>query len=210
LTLRDWPGYCAEKGMTLPFEIYLASTSPRRRQLLQQIGVRFQQLPIDVHETVAPSETPEDYVRRAALDKARAGWDGPDRCHELPVLGADTEVVLDGQVLGKPRDRNHGLELLRRLSGRSHQVLSAVAVVRGARREVRLSASTVEFRQLTDTDCSHYWATGEPVDKAGAYAIQGRGAVFVRHLDGSYSGVMGLPLYETAVLLGRFGVDVVK
>ncbi|MEJ2345729.1 MAG: Maf family protein [Gammaproteobacteria bacterium] len=196
--------------MTLPIEIYLASTSPRRRQLLQQIGVCFQQLPIDVHEAVEPSESPEDYVRRVALDKARTGWDAPERRHELPVLGADTEVVLDGQVLGKPRDRSHGLELLRRLAGRSHQVLSAVAVVRGARREVGLSVSTVQFRQLTDADCRRYWATGEPADKAGAYAIQGRGAVFVRHLEGSYSGVMGLPLYETAVLLGRFGVDVVK
>lgn len=196
--------------MTPPFEIYLASTSPRRRQLLQQIGVRFQQLSIDVREAVAPSESPADYVRRAALDKACAGWDGTGRRRELPVLGADTEVVLDGQVLGKPRDPAHGLELLRRLSGRSHQVLSAVAVVRGARREVRLSVSTVQFRELTDADCRRYWATGEPADKAGAYAIQGRGAIFVRHLEGSYSGVMGLPLYETAVLLGRFGVDVVK
>lgn len=192
------------------FDIYLASQSPRRRELLTQIGVRFRVLPVDVHEAPGSGESAEDYVRRVALDKARAGWADPQRQRDLPVLGSDTEVVVDGEVQGKPRDAEHGLAMLARLSGRSHQVLSAVALVRGGREEVVLSASTVHFRPLSETEIRAYWATGEPADKAGGYAIQGRAAVFVERLEGSFSGVMGLPLYETATLLGAFGVDVIK
>jgi len=191
------------------FDIYLASQSPRRRELLTQIGVRFQVLPVDVHEAPDSGESAQDYVRRVALDKARAGAACPQRSLDLPVLGSDTEVVVDGEVQGKPRDAEHGLAMLARLSGRSHQVLSAVALVRGGREEVVLSASTVHFRPLAEAEIRAYWTTGEPADKAGGYAIQGRAAVFVERLEGSFSGVMGLPLYETARLLKQFGVDVV-
>jgi septum formation protein len=189
-------------------QIYLASTSPRRRQLLGQIGVRFLALPVRVEEIVQPGESPEQYVQRAALDKARSGWTRPDRTLDRPVLGSDTEVVLGSEVLGKPEDREHGLELLRRLSGNSHRVLSAAAIVQGDREQVRLSVSTVHFRELSERECLSYWETGEPADKAGGYAIQGRAAVFISHLEGSFSGVMGLPLYETAELLREFGIDV--
>ncbi len=144
-------------------------------------------------------------MRRLALEKARAGWNARQRLADSPVLGADTVVVLGDDVLGKPNDRKQALIMLARLSGLSHQVLSAVALVQGSREETRLSVSTVSFRQITDEERRRYCATGEPLDKAGAYAIQGRAAAFVSHLEGSYSGVMGLPLYETAELLTAFG-----
>lgn len=197
-------------GITTDIEIFLASTSPRRRQLLDQIGVRYQVVPIDVQERREAGESPADYVQRVALDKALAGWRSGAHDGGRPVLAADTEVVLDDEVLGKPVDEAHGLALLERLSGRSHQVLSAVAVVCGDTRLVRLSRSTVHFRAISATERQAYWCTGEPADKAGGYAIQGRGAVFVSHLQGSFSGVMGLPLYETAELLGNLGVSVIK
>ncbi|NIP73846.1 MAG: septum formation inhibitor Maf [Gammaproteobacteria bacterium] len=189
-------------------QLYLASRSPRRRELLRQIGVRHHVLAVDVHEQAGRGEAAEDFVTRAALDKARAGWRAGGRALDRPVLGADTAVVLDGEVLGKPRGRSHGLEMLDRLSGRRHRVLSGVALVQGRREVVRLSASEVEFRPVSERERVAYWGTGEPQDKAGAYAIQGRGAVFVAALHGSYSGVMGLPLFETSQLLGEFGIDV--
>ena len=189
-------------------QIYLASQSPRRRLLLEQLGVGHVVLPVAVAEQVRTGEPAESYVRRVALDKARAGWRHERRLLDLPVLGADTEVVVDRQVQGKPRDRTHGLELLGRLSGRSHEVISAVALVHGQREQVMMNRSQVWFRELSPADRAAYWDTGEPADKAGAYAIQGRGAVFVERLDGSYSAVMGLPLFETAQLLLRFGIDV--
>ncbi len=192
------------------FDIYLASQSPRRRELLAQIGVRFEVLPVEVHEAPAAGESAEEYVRRVALDKARAGWASDARSADRPVLGSDTEVVVDGEVQGKPRGVDHGLAMLARLSGRSHQVLSAVAVVQGEREAVAVSASTVTFRPVAEAEIRAYWATGEPADKAGGYAIQGRAAVFIERLEGSFSGVMGLPLYETARVLGAFGVDVIK
>ncbi len=191
-----------------PPQIYLASQSPRRRELLDQIQVRYRVLPTTVHEQVADGESAAAYVQRVALDKARAGWSAPDRPLDLPVLGADTEVIVDHLVLGKPSGRAHGLALLRRLSGRSHDVLSAVAIVQGEREQVALSRSKVWFRVLSDAEMEAYWDTGEPAGKAGAYAIQGRGAAFVQRLDGSYSAVMGLPLYETSELLSSFGVNV--
>ncbi len=186
--------------------IYLASTSPRRRALLEQIAVSYRTLNVDVDEQMHPHEAPEVYVLRVALEKARAGWRMLDARVRRPVLGADTVVVVDGLVLGKPRDREHGLDMLTRLSGRSHHVLTGIALVGDEEREMsRLSVSTVTFRRMSEAECATYWATGEPVDKAGAYAVQGRAAVFISRLEGSFSGVMGLPLYETAELLRDFG-----
>lgn len=189
------------------FQVYLASTSPRRRDLLAQLGVRYHALQIEVDETLHASEPPEVYVMRLACAKAWAGW---RHVHDpaYPVLGADTSVVLDGAVLGKPRDRAHGLEMLEQLSGRSHQVLTAIALVDGVREAMRLSVSTVVFRATTAAERDAYWMTGEPLGKAGGYAVQGRAAIFIAHLTGSFSGVMGLPLYETAQVLNEFGVAV--
>lgn len=186
------------------FDIYLASASPRRCALLQQLGVRFRQLSVDVPEVVQDRETPEDFVIRLALEKARAGLATSDDKH--PVLGADTAVVIDGDILGKPADRAAGLAILARLSGCTHQVLSGVALI-GATVETRLCTSQVSFRELTAEECRRYWETGEPLDKAGAYAVQGRAARFICNLQGSYSGVMGLPLFETAELLEAAGID---
>lgn len=183
--------------------IYLASASPRRQELLRQLGLDFEVIPSNLEEVPQPGERSQDYVARVARDKAH------HVAHRLreqgkvlyPVLGADTEVVLDGEILGKPRDRAHGLEMLRRLSGRTHDVLSGVCVVHDGRAHAALNVSRVTFRPLTEAEIVSYWNTGEPVDKAGAYAIQGRAATFVERLEGSYSGVMGLPLYELAGIL---------
>lgn len=193
--------------MNKQHDIYLASASPRRRELLEQIGVRYRQLLVEVPEVQEPDEAPELYVLRVALDKARAGRVvlAPD--DQAPVLGADTEVVIDGEVLGKPSGRKDALAMLSRLSGRSHQVMSAVALVGpDGEAKSRLSVSTVQFRDVTEREAAAYWETGEPADKAGGYAIQGRAAVFIERLEGSYSGVMGLPLFETAELLELFGI----
>ncbi len=185
-------------------DLYLASSSPRRRELLEQVGVAYRVLPVDVPEVLHPGEAPEEYVLRLALAKARAGRDALAGAAGM-VLGADTAVVVAGEVLGKPADRAAALAMLARLSGRVHQVLSAVALVAGEREESRLSVSRVSFRPIEPAEAAAYWASGEPADKAGAYAIQGRGALFVTHLEGSYSGVMGLPIFETAELITRFG-----
>ncbi|MGZ8217684.1 Maf family protein [Methylomagnum sp.] len=186
--------------------LILASASPRRRELLDQLGVAYEVLPADVEERPAPGEAPEAYVRRVAADKSLAAQalNGGTR----PVLAADTEVVLDGEILGKPRDFDHAADLLARLSGREHRVLSAVSLRLGGAHWEALSTSTVTFRDLTAEEIEAYWATGEPQGKAGAYAVQGLGAVFIRHLSGSYSGVMGLPLFETAELLRRIGIQI--
>ncbi len=180
--------------------LYLASMSPRRRELLAQIGVSYRTVAVSVDEAWRGGETPELYVLRLALDKARAGRVQTAATGPWPVLGADTAVVVDGQVLGKPGDREEGIAMLRRLSGATHHVYTGVALV-GEGEATRLSVSAVTFRTLTLEECEGYWHTGEPADKAGAYAIQGRGAVFITRLEGSYSGVMGLPLFETAELL---------
>ena len=188
-------------------DLILASASPRRRELLDQIGVDYQVAVADIDETALPAEQPPAHVRRLARLKAQAVHRrlGPDR----PVLGADTVVVLDGDILGKPRSRAHGLAMLRRLSGRAHQVLSAMCLILADGRALEaVSTSQVHFRPLDEREIIAYWETGEPCDKAGAYAIQGRGAIFVRHLEGSFSGVMGLPLYETAELLRQAGIEV--
>ena len=192
--------------MSAEFDIYLASASPRRRELLTQIGVRFGLLKVTVPEVPAAGETPQDFVTRVALEKARAGKQLLSSNDKHPVLGADTAVVVDNCILGKPTDRQEALSMLTRLSGCTHQVISAVAIV--ANREiVQLNVSKVTFRNLSNQEIEAYWESGECHDKAGAYAIQGRAAIFIQDLQGSYSGVMGLPLYETAGLLQQFGIN---
>jgi septum formation protein len=188
-------------------DLVLASASPRRRELLGQLGCHFEVLAVDLEETPRDGERGEDYVRRLALEKARAGWRlALARGWQLPVLGADTEVVVDGRILGKPADEAAEMAMLGLLQGRAHQVLSAVAVNDGRRERVVCSSTRVCFRAIDAAEMRAYWASGEPRDKAGGYAIQGRGAAFVERLEGSYSGVVGLPLYETAELLREFGV----
>ena len=181
----------------------LGSVSPRRRELLEQIGVTHVVSAADIDETVRPGEAPADYVVRMACAKARAVR---ERGGELPVLAADTTVVIDGLILGKPGDRAACVAMLGRLSGRTHQVLTAVALASAAGVAFRVSASEVRFRTVTPAECAAYWESGEPRDKAGGYAIQGRGALFIEHLSGSFSGVMGLPLYETGELLTAAGI----
>lgn len=190
---------------SMPGELILASSSPRRRELLEQLDVPFCVQPTDVDEQLWSHEPAEEYVRRMSLEKAAAGArslvQGGKRC----VLAADTTVVLGERILGKPRDREDALAMLQMLSGRTHRVLSSVAVTDGTTTRDGLSITEVSFAEIPPEACEAYWETGEPRDKAGAYGIQGRGAVFVRHIAGSYSGVVGLPLYETAELLRCFG-----
>jgi septum formation protein len=185
--------------------VYLASASPRRRELLQQIGVPFRLIGTELDETPLPGEAPAAYVSRLAAAKADAGWLSRG-APSAPVLAADTAVVLDGEILGKPRDKNDAEHMLLRLSDRTHEVMTAVAVRSAGGREIKVSHSVVTFRILDAAEASAYWYTGEPRDKAGAYAIQGYAAIFVADLRGSYSGVMGLPLFETAQLLKSAGV----
>ncbi|HET9835034.1 MAG TPA: Maf family nucleotide pyrophosphatase [Rhodanobacteraceae bacterium] len=187
--------------------LYLASQSPRRKQLLEQLGVAFELLHVDVPEVRRPDESAEDYVGRVAQEKALAGLATVrDRDDHAIVLGADTEVVLEDRVFGKPCDAEDAMAMLRALSGRTHRVLSTVWCVDASRQQSATSFSEVRFADPGEAEISAYVATGEPFGKAGAYAIQGRAAVFIQHLSGSYSGVMGLPLYETALLLRQFGV----
>jgi septum formation protein len=197
--------------------IYLASRSPRRRELLSQIGVRFQVLMFrdkpetdaELDEAVLEGETPRVYVERVARAKAQAGWKRLEQ-RNLPraaVLAADTTVAVGGRILGKPADRREAADMLAGLSGRSHEVLSAIVLKYEAQIEYAVSVSEVEFKSLSKDDIRQYVATGECDDKAGAYAIQGRAAQFVVALRGSFSGVMGLPLYETAQLLERMGAQ---
>ncbi|ROL85092.1 Maf family protein [Pseudomonas chlororaphis] len=187
--------------------LYLASGSPRRRELLTQIGVPFTAISADIDETPLPDENPAAYVERLARDKAAAGYaliaDGQSAAC---VLGADTAVVLDGQILGKPLDQADAQSMLMALSGREHEVLTAIAVLDGQRCDSRVVRSLVRFRAIGDDEAARYWASGEPRDKAGGYGIQGLAAVFVAGLNGSYSAVVGLPVCETAELLGHFGI----
>ena len=190
--------------------LLLASGSPRRRELLAQIGVPHAVVVPGIPEQRLAGEGVEDCVQRLALAKARAGHAvAQARSAEwghLPVLGADPAVVLGSEMLGKPGDRAEALATLARLSGVTHRVLTAVALVHAGGEAVCLSESRVAFRELGEPECEAYWDSSEPRDKAGAYAVQGLGAVFIRGLEGSYSGVMGLPLYETAQLLDAAGV----
>lgn len=197
--MRDAFGYA--DGM-----LYLASQSPRRRQLLEQLGVDFQVLKVDVPERREVGESPLGYVERVARDKARAALAHLGDDAGARVLGADTEVVLDGEVFGKPDDADAAKAMLRRLSGREHEVVSVVWLVAHGREACARCVSRVRMAELGAAEMDAYVATGEPFGKAGGYAIQGRAAAFIAHLDGSYSGVMGLPLCETAGLLRGFAV----
>lgn len=198
--------------------IYLASRSARRRELLKQIGIRHNILlmretlsrPADVDETPIPDESPADYVYRIAHAKAEAGWLRlkQRKLPVLPVLAADTVVVLDGCILGKPRDANHAEEMLHALSGRKHQVHTVIGLAFEGQVKLRLSTTTVRFRDIDQREVRAYITSGESHDKAGAYAIQGLAAAFIIEICGSYSGVMGLPLFETAQLLEETGVPI--
>lgn len=183
--------------------IQLASASLRRSVLLRQIGVAHEIRPVDLDESRLARESPRDYVLRLAWEKVAAG---AATSAALPVLAADTTVAIGDEIFGKPRDEADGIRMLAALSGRRHDVLTAVALSSNGRVETAISETRVTFRALSVAECRDYWASGEPVDKAGAYAIQGLGAVFIARLEGSYSGVMGLPLFETAALLDSAGV----
>lgn len=186
-------------------QIILASASPRRSELLKQIGVRHRVVSVDIDEAPLPHEAPDAYVARVAAEKSEAC-----RLLEhsgLPILAADTSVILDGRILGKPEDLQHAIEMLSRLSGRTHQVFSAVSL-RGDRHWQAISVSEVRFRPLSHQEIVAYWQTGEPCDKAGAYAIQGLASTFIESMAGSFSGVMGLPLFETAQLLAQQGITI--
>jgi len=183
--------------------LILASGSPRRRQLLEMLGLPFRAVAPDVDESLLPWEQPEAYVTRLARDKARVV---AAREHGTPVLGADTTVVLRGRLFGKPADPAEAADMLRRLQGRKHQVMTAVAVALDGRVEHALDVTDVTFRRLSDEQIADYVATGEPLDKAGAYAIQGKGAALVEGIRGDFFGVMGLPLRLALDLLARFGV----
>ena len=187
--------------------VYLASKSPRRAELLAQIGIGFELVDVDVPEVRESAESAEDFVRRLALDKARAGWQASAKQH--PVLGADTIVVLNGEILGKPTSAAEAEAMLARLSGQKNTVITAIAMVNADKEAIRLSSSQVFFRKITEIECKNYVASGEPLDKAGAYAVQGQAAVFIERLEGSYSGVMGLPLFETADLLQEFTIQTI-
>jgi septum formation protein len=203
--------------MLVDKRIYLASQSPRRRELLKQIGVGFDVLPLrampgrmDVIEIPHPKESARDFAQRMATEKAASGWRAVEgrRLLRFPVLGADTVVEIDKDILGKPADRAEAEAMLASLSGRKHLVHSAVAVQHEERLEMRLSSSQVRFAMLDAAAIARYLETGEYLGKAGSYAIQGRAGAFVEHIKGSYSGIMGLPLYETAILLRAFGLVV--
>lgn len=204
-------------SLTSP-RIYLASNSPRRRELLHQIHVNFELLLFrgqpredpDVHETPLPGEDPMSYAQRIAYEKAVAGMKriAIRRLFPLPVLAADTTIDLGGEIIGKPTDAPDAERILKRLSGRTHRVLTAVTLANDRGMEHALSVSEVRFRALEDAEIRRYVASGEPIDKAGAYGIQGRAAMFIEYISGSYTGIMGLPLFETAALLRRVGYPI--
>jgi septum formation protein len=189
--------------MAPPF-LYLASASPRRRDLLRQIGIEPEIVPADVDEARLAGEAPRAYVDRLARLKA---WRALAEHRPSAVLAADTAVVLGSEILGKPADREAALDMLARLSGRTHEVMTGVALKTSQGLDLRVNVSRVTFRPLQREECEAYWRTGEPCDKAGGYAVQGRAAAFISELAGSFSGVMGLPLYETAELLRAAGID---
>ena len=189
--------------------IYLASQSPRRRELLQQIGVSHEVVSAFVHEVPLENEPASLYVQRLAVEKAQAGF-AVIKQHGMPlnpVMGADTIVVCDGLILEKPRDQDHFRQMLQFLAAKTHQVMTAVALVDQSKTQVLLSTTHVSFRPIDNAEIDAYWNTGEPRDKAGGYGIQGLGAVFVQRIEGSYSGVVGLPIEQTLVLLKEFGVS---
>lgn len=185
-------------------QLILASASPRRRELLDQMGIRYRVETADIDERAHVAESAEQLVRRLAQQKAATVWQRSDQ--QLPVLGADTLGLLDGQLLVKPENYADAKAMLLQMSGREHEILSAVALQGKNGAEVVLSRSYVRFREIEEAEIAAYWATGEPCDKAGAYAIQGYGAMFAEQMRGSYSGIMGLPLFETAQLLQNSGI----
>lgn len=187
--------------------LYLASKSPRRAELLARLGLDFGVLDLDIPEHRQPNEPAGEYVRRVAREKAGAGLLTVMSVPQALVLGADTEVILDDEVFGKPRDAADAAAMLRRLSGRTHQAVTAVSLVSAGREAQAVSVSEVSFAELGEDEIAAYVATGQADGKAGAYGIQGAAERFVRHLSGSYSGVMGLPLFETSRLLKAFGVQ---
>lgn len=189
-------------------QLILASASPRRSELLKQIGIRHAVMAVAIDETPLPGEEPAAYVERVAAEKAAVCASQNDS--SLPVLAADTSVICDGRILGKPDDLQHAIEMLSRLSGRNHQVYSAVSLRSAGCHWQALSVSEVRFRPLSHQEIVGYWQTGEPCDKAGAYAIQGLASVFIESITGSFSGVMGLPLFETAQLLSQAGIEVIQ
>lgn len=190
--------------------IYLASASPRRSALLAQIGIAHQVAPVAVDESVASAEAPATYVTRLAALKADTLWRRLTEPERLPVLGSDTTVVVDERILGKPADEDECVRMLQLLSGRTHQVHTAVALRSAAGSDVRLSVSEVTFRELSMHEMRTYWRSGEPADKAGGYAVQGRAAIFISRIAGSYSGIMGLPLFETAELLAAHKITIAE
>lgn len=188
--------------------IYLASQSPRRQELLGQLQVDFDVIDVDVHEQRQELEKPWDYVNRVAREKAGKGLMSLAGNPHAVVLGADTDVVLDDAVLGKPDSAEQAFAMLRALSGRSHEVITAVWLMSAGQEAHRVVSSRVRFAEIGDAEIRSYIATGEPFGKAGAYAVQGRAAAFIAAIEGSYSGIMGLPLHETSVLLKQFHVPV--
>jgi septum formation protein len=200
-----------------PQRIFLASRSPRRRELLRQIGINFELLmfrsgtreDVDLSEDVLADEDPRDYVQRMARMKAEGGWSrlAMRNLPKAPVLSADTTVSLNQTIYGKPRDEADAVRILGELAGQTHRVMTAVAVMNEERVETALSVSFVTFRKLGEAEIRRYVATGEPMDKAGAYGIQGKAATFIERIEGSYSGIMGLPLFESAALLAKFGIE---
>ena len=191
----------------MPVQIILASSSPRRKELLDQIKVTYDVYPVDIDETPFPGERPLDYVQRLAAEKSAACKEQFKT--EMPVLAADTAVILGAVIMGKPKDKADAMAMLSQLSGKTHQVYSAVSL-RGREHGQAVSITEVTFRCLTEQEILAYWHSGEPVDKAGSYAIQGRGGVFIESIKGSFSGVVGLPLFETAELLSKQGIELFK
>lgn len=197
------------------FNLYLASQSPRRRELLTQVGISFDVINVDIDETEKENESAEDYVVRLAREKALAGW-AIKKPENKPVLGSDTAVVINGIILGKPENHADAVRMLVLLSGNTHQVMTSVALVKSASNKAQaeqyelssvISVSNVTFKVLSDDEIEQYVKSGECDDKAGSYAIQGIAAAFITHLSGSYSGVMGLPLYETVELLNKAAIS---
>ena len=188
------------------FDLILASASPRRVDILNQIGVRFSVAPADIDESQVGNESPTDFVCRLACEKAQAGYEF--QLGSQPTLGADTIVVCDEKIFGKPKSLADSKRMLSQLSGRAHKVVSAVAINNGVEAAVLMSETLVIFRTISDQECLNYWNTGEPKGKAGSYAIQGFGSIFVESIQGSYSGVVGLPIAETCSLLRRFEIPI--
>ena len=187
--------------------LYLASASPRRQELLAQVGLPFVLLPQTIDETVRANEVPQDYVLRMAREKAEAALLDPECTSGIPVLAADTTVVCHDRILGKPADMSQAVQMLTELSGRRHQVMTAIAIATRQKVQLKLATTEGHFRSLSAAEMTAYWHTGECHDKAGAYAIQGKGAMFISRIEGSYSNVVGLPLFETMQLLASIGIS---